>query len=57
MAGRLARQGGVWFEEVFKARRILATPRIGVDYAGPSWAGRRLRFLALGFDPVISLPE
>jgi DNA-3-methyladenine glycosylase len=48
---------GLWFEEGFKARRIHTTPRIGVDYAGPSWAGRRLRFLALGFDPVISRPK
>jgi DNA-3-methyladenine glycosylase len=37
---------GLWFEEGFKPRRILATPRIGVDYAGPRWSRRRLRFLA-----------
>lgn len=26
------------------ARRIVATPRIGVDYAGPVWARKRWRF-------------
>ncbi len=35
---------GLWFEQGFKPRRILAAPRIGVDYAGPRWSGRRLRF-------------
>ena len=27
------------------ARRLLATPRVGVDYAGPDWANARLRFV------------
>ena len=37
---------GLWFEgRAERARRILATPRIGVDYAGPRWSGRKLRFI------------
>jgi DNA-3-methyladenine glycosylase len=35
--------------------RILARPRVGVDYAG-SWARRRLRFLAAG-SPWVSRPR
>ena len=27
------------------ARRLVATPRVGVDYAGPDWASARLRFV------------
>ena len=29
---------------VIPRRRILATPRIGVDYAGPVWAAKAWRF-------------
>jgi DNA-3-methyladenine glycosylase len=37
---------GLWFEDRgVLARRIVATPRIGVDYAGPRWSRRRLRFV------------
>lgn len=39
---------GLWFEEVGcrPARsRIRRTPRIGVDYAGPIWAAKKLRFV------------
>jgi DNA-3-methyladenine glycosylase len=38
---------GLWFEEGVKPRRILATPRIGIDFAGPQWAGRKLRFISV----------
>jgi DNA-3-methyladenine glycosylase len=37
---------GLWFEKGTKPRRILATPRIGIDFAGPRWAERKLRFVA-----------
>jgi DNA-3-methyladenine glycosylase len=38
---------GLWFEEPpnLKRLRVLRTPRIGVDYAGPKWAGKKLRFV------------
>ncbi len=39
---------GLWFantNESPKKQRIRATPRIGVDYAGPIWAAKRLRFV------------
>lgn len=34
---------------VVSPRRIVATPRIGVDYAGPVWAGKKWRFY---FEPA-----
>lgn len=34
---------------VVPKRRIIATPRIGVDYAGPIWAAKKWRFT---FDPA-----
>ena len=36
---------GLWFEDRPAAGRIIATPRVGVAYAGPFWARRRLRFV------------
>ena len=42
---------GLWIEDrgVRVPRRLIhATPRIGVDYAGPVWAGKKWRFY---FDP------
>lgn len=38
---------GLWFEEASGAKRIrvLRTPRIGVDYAGPVWSAKKLRFV------------
>ena len=41
---------GLWFantNESTKKRRISATPRIGVDYAGPIWAAKKLRFVIM----------
>ncbi|MBI3886648.1 MAG: DNA-3-methyladenine glycosylase [Opitutae bacterium] len=38
---------------VVPRRRVRATPRIGVDYAGPVWAAKKWRFT---FDPA-KLPE
>jgi DNA-3-methyladenine glycosylase len=44
--GRMAgRASGLWFETGRPAARIIATPRIGVDYAGPRWSSRKLRFV------------
>ncbi len=45
-------QGGLWIEDrgVRVPRRLVqATPRIGVDYAGPIWAKKPWRFT---FDPA-----
>jgi DNA-3-methyladenine glycosylase len=47
--GRVAtRETGLWFANPTgnsKKPRIRATPRIGVDYAGPIWANKKLRFI------------
>jgi len=35
----------MWLEDRgFRTRRIMTGPRVGVDYAGPYWAGRPWRF-------------
>jgi DNA-3-methyladenine glycosylase len=47
-ASAVARASGLWLEDrgVRVPRRIArATPRIGVDYAGPVWAKKRWRFV------------
>jgi DNA-3-methyladenine glycosylase len=38
---------GLWFERPEDTRpfRVLRTPRIGIDYAGPIWAAKKLRFV------------
>ena len=37
---------GLWFEKpAERPRRIVAMPRVGVDFAGPRWSGRKLRFI------------
>jgi DNA-3-methyladenine glycosylase len=41
-------QSGLWFEDGESAPRkprVTVTPRIGVDYAGPIWAAKKLRFV------------
>jgi DNA-3-methyladenine glycosylase len=41
-------ESGLWIEDwgvLVPRRRILATPRIGIDYAGEFWAGKRWRFI------------
>ena len=41
---------GLWFEDASVATtfRIQAGPRIGIDYAGPAWSRRKLRFSLKG---------
>ena len=42
-----ARAGGLWVEDAgvrVPRGAVRATPRVGVDYAGPRWAGTRWRF-------------
>jgi len=39
---------GLWLEEDdvrVRPRDVVATPRIGVDYAGPTWAAKKWRFV------------
>lgn len=47
--GRTAsRSSGLWFadtDEQIDPRRMVCTPRIGIDYAGPIWAPSPLRFV------------
>jgi DNA-3-methyladenine glycosylase len=47
LQGRPAtRYSGLWFECHNAPIKIQTTARIGVDYAGPIWAAKKLRFLA-----------
>jgi DNA-3-methyladenine glycosylase len=41
------RKSGLWIESRngSKPKRIKALPRVGVDYAGPLWRNKKLRFL------------
>jgi DNA-3-methyladenine glycosylase len=39
---------GLWFENRVTGGKIIATPRIGVAYAGPRWSARKLRFVQRG---------
>ena len=51
-ASAVTRASGLWLEDRgvrVPARIIRATPRIGIDYAGPVWAKKRWRFV---FDPA-----
>jgi DNA-3-methyladenine glycosylase len=46
---RASRRTGLWFEDRGVSMRppdVLRTPRIGVDYAGPIWARKKLRYVA-----------
>lgn len=38
---------GLWFEapQTTKRFRILSMPRVGIDYAGPVWTAKKLRFV------------
>jgi DNA-3-methyladenine glycosylase len=47
-----SRAGGLWLEDRgggVPRRAVRATPRIGIDYAGPVWAAKRWRFT---FEPA-----
>lgn len=47
----LSKASGLWVEDrgiTFSDKKIVRTPRIGVDGAGPYWAGRRYRFVIKG---------
>jgi DNA-3-methyladenine glycosylase len=40
-------RSGLWFENdegTAKKLRVTAMPRVGVDYAGPVWSAKKLRF-------------
>lgn len=55
-AAKAARASGLWLEDRgvrVPRRRMRATPRIGVDYAGPLWAKKPWRFT---FDPPAPPP-
>lgn len=39
------RSTGLWFEDRPATGRVVATARIGVDYAGQIWSRRKLRFV------------
>ena len=43
-----APQHGLWFEDAgirVSPSRVMRTPRIGIDYAGPVWSAKKLRFV------------
>jgi DNA-3-methyladenine glycosylase len=48
------RSTGLWFEEGPAVGQVVATPRIGIDYAGQFWSRRKLRFVLV---PPILAPE
>ncbi|MEA2715606.1 MAG: DNA-3-methyladenine glycosylase [Candidatus Parcubacteria bacterium] len=42
---------GLWFERAStktSSSRVMCTPRIGIDYAGPIWSKKKYRFIYLG---------
>ncbi|MDB5260168.1 MAG: DNA-3-methyladenine glycosylase [Candidatus Nomurabacteria bacterium] len=44
----LSKKYGLWIEDrgiVIDEKKIIATPRIGIDYSGPIWSKKKLRFL------------
>ena len=45
--GRVIPTSGLWLEYGVKvaAKEIWSGPRVGVDYAGPVWAGKPWRFV------------
>ena len=46
-----AKQNGLWFEDrdhVVAPRQVLRSARIGVEYAGPKWARKKMRFVLKG---------
>jgi hypothetical protein len=45
---------GLWFEDRPVTGRVIATPRIGIDYAGQFWPRRKLRCVLA---PPILPPE
>ncbi len=54
---RIAPESGLWIEDagiVLPRGAIKRTPRIGVDYAGPVWAGKLYRFI---FNPSAPLTD
>ena len=46
--GRTAKKkSGLWFEDsgiIIGKNKIIKAPRVGVDYAGPLWSSKKLRF-------------
>lgn len=45
----------IWLEDRgFKPQKILATKRIGIDYAGPYWSKRKWRFLIKDFEKFLA---
>ena len=53
----LTKSKRVWLEnrgEKIKQSQILATRRIGIDYAGPYWSGRKWRFLIKDFKKFLA---
>ncbi len=41
----VSRRSGLWMEDAgIKPHRIKTSPRIGIDYAGPIWSQKKLRF-------------
>lgn len=49
----LAKSKEVWLERGENPSQILYSGRIGIDYAGPYWAKRKLRFLIKDYQRVL----
>ena len=47
----------IWLENNVKGPGLLTTRRIGIDYAGPYWAKRKLRFLIKDYQKYLAKPK
>ena len=55
----LTKSKRIWLEdwgEKLGSSQILSTPRIGIDYAGPYWAKKKLRFLIKDYKRYLPNP-
>ena len=53
-------QSNVWFEDrgyTLQSKNIMTTPRIGVNYAGPIWSKKKLRFVIRPLSSKVSSPS
>ena len=55
----LTKSKRIWLEdrkEKIGSCQIVSTPRIGIDYAGPYWSRRKLRFLIKKYQKFLANP-
>ena len=52
----VAESGRIWFEDSRNRYSIASSPRIGIDYAGPYWSRRKLRFYIKDYEKYLPMP-